>query len=154
MSETRTLIIAFLDLTLFSVTSTKVSDDAIADTLDGWYELVGATVAPSGGRVIKTIGDGALIVWDDGKHDDAVGAVIALKQQADAWLAQRGWPCRVMAKVHVGPVRAGDFGPAGDKRFDVLGKNVNATAMMKSTGVAVSPELRGKLSAATIAQLP
>jgi class 3 adenylate cyclase len=58
-------------------------------------------------------------------------------------------------KAHFGSAIAGPFGAAGDKCFDVIGRAVNATAMLKSTGVTLSeaafrklsPKLRGRFRA-------
>ena len=40
--------------------------------------------------------------------------------------------------IHVGPVIAGSFGPAGGERFDVVGKTVNVAARLGRRGVTLS----------------
>ena len=55
-------------------------------------------------------------------------------------MADRGWECRLSVKVHFGSVVAGHFGVASDKRYDVLGKTVNVTARLETSGVALSVE--------------
>jgi class 3 adenylate cyclase len=144
------LLVAFLDLTGFSAQAARVGDDEVAAVLDGWYEQVAAAVGAAGGHVVKFMGDAALIVFDTTLADRGVIAVLGLKDAGDRYFAERGWPCRVHGKVHHGAVVAGPFGAAGAKRFDVLGRNVNTTAMLDSTGIALtveafrtlSPELR------------
>src|SRR5205814_9535541 len=58
------LLIAFVALMGYAVQCTRVADDEVANVVDGYYELVAAGVAAAGGRVVKNIGDGVLIVFD------------------------------------------------------------------------------------------
>jgi len=147
--EATSLLIAFADLTRFAAQSLCVSDGELADTIDRYYEKVAARVEAAGGRVVKFIGDAALIVFPGDKADAGVDALLALKTEADAWFASRGWECRVVVKAHFGEAVAGDYGAAGAKRFDVIGKAVNTTAMLDSTGVALSVEAFRQLSPET-----
>ena len=64
-------------------------------------------------------------------------------------MRERGWPCRLRAKAHFGEVIAGEFGSTGVARFDVMGHEVNTTALMTTDGIAVSPAALAKLSAKT-----
>ena len=132
------LLVAFVDLTGYAMQSTRVADDEVASVIDGWYEQLAARVAAAGGRTVKFIGDAALIVFAADRADDGAAALLALKQDGDAYFAQRGWPCRPSIKAHVGPCIAGPYGAAGDKRFDVIGKTVNTAAMLDGGGVCLS----------------
>jgi adenylate cyclase len=143
------LLVAFVDLLGYAMQATRWPDDELAAAMDGYYELIGTTVAAAGGRVVKLIGDGALIVFDVGDADAGVLALLALKDDIDRYFSARGSACTATVKAHVGPVIAGPYGPRGDKRFDVLGKTVNTTAMLDATGVALSVEAFRKLSPAT-----
>lgn len=145
----RTLLVAFIDLTGFAMQSTRVPDDELAEVVDGYYEIVAASIADAGGRVVKFIGDGVLIVFDADDADRGVTALLALKDDVDRYLEARGWPCRLLVKAHVGPVIAGPYGARGDKRFDVIGKTVNTAAMIDAAGVALSAEAFRKLSPET-----
>ena len=155
MPETRfetPLLVAFVDLSRFAVQSQRVDDVEIADTLDAFYEQVGASVQAAGGRVIKYLGDAALVVFDEGHVDRGVGALLALKESVDRSMAERGWECRLVVKAHFGPVVAGPFGLPGAKHQDVIGRTVNLAATLPATGVTLSvaafrklsPELRGR----------
>ena len=65
MAEIRSqvpLLIAFVDLTRFGAQSQRTDDLELAETLDAYYEHVGAAVRASGGNVVKFEGDAALIV--------------------------------------------------------------------------------------------
>jgi len=153
MPDTRSevpLLVAFLDLTRFFAQSQRVDDADIADGLDAYYEHVAAAVEAAGGRLVKFFGDGALVVFDEDAVDRGVGALLDLKESVDRLMDSRGWECRLAIKAHFGGAVAGPFGPAGVKRFDVIGKAVNVAATLDSTGVALSvtafrqlgPELR------------
>jgi adenylate cyclase len=128
------LLVAFVDLTRFGAQSQRLQDVELADALDAYYEQVGAAVQHAGGRVVKFVGDGAVIAFAEDRVDQGVEMLLALKDSVDRSMAQRGWECRLI----FGPVIACPFGPAGDKRHDVIGKTVNTAAMLESTGVALS----------------
>jgi adenylate cyclase len=148
MSDTRTavpLLVAFADLTRFGAQSQRVSDGDIADVLDAYYERVAATVEPAGGQLVKVFGDGALVVFGEGDVDRGVAALLELKESVDRLMNAQGWECRLVVKAHFGPAVAGPFGAAGAKRFDVIGKTVNVTATLDSTGVALSADAFRKL---------
>jgi adenylate cyclase len=63
------LLVVFVDLTRFAVQSQRVRDSELADTLDAYYERVAVTVEAAGGRVVKYIGDGALVVFGEDTVD-------------------------------------------------------------------------------------
>ena len=141
------LLIAFADLTRFTVNSACTPDAALAELMDGWYERVGARVVPAGGRVVKFIGDATLAVFPLERADDAVEALQQMRRDAATYFASHGWrDSRLVVKLHAGTVIAGPFGVAQDKRFDVIGTEVNVTARLVSNGFAMSPEAFRKLS--------
>ena len=144
-----TLLVAFVDLAGFALHSTRVSDDEIAETLDGYYQTVAERVSAAGGRVVKYMGDGTLVVFEAGDADRGVEVLLDLKLEIDRYLASRGWECRATVKAHVGSVIAGPYGPPADRRFDVIGKTVNTAAMLDSAGVALSTEAFRTLSPET-----
>jgi adenylate cyclase len=142
------LLIAFADLTRYAAQSMVVSDEELAKVMDSHYERVAAGAEAAGGRVVKFIGDAALLVFPATRVDDGVDALLQLKAEVDQAFAALGWECRMTVKVHFGTAIAGPYGAARSKRFDVLGKAVNAAAMLDSTGVALSAEAFRKLSPA------
>jgi class 3 adenylate cyclase len=140
------LLIAFADLARFGAQSQRVDDAELAEGLDAFYEEVGASVHGAGGRVVKYIGDAALIVFEADHVDRGVETLLALKDAVDRSMARRGWECRLVVKAHFGTVITGPFGTAGDKRQDVIGKAVNVTAALDATGVALSTTAFRKLA--------
>ena len=149
--RTRTsVLIVFLDLTRFAAQSQRVEDDELASTLDDYYERIASAVRVAGGRTVKFIGDAALLVFPEAHVNDGVKLLLSLKPAVDRFFTDRGWECRMNAKVHFGDVMAGEFGPEDDRRFDVIGRAVNTTAVLQSQGITLSvdafrqlgPELR------------
>lgn len=132
------LLVAFVDLSRFMVQSQRISDAALASTLDAYYEEVGAAAQGAGGRLVKCFGDGALVVFPEEGIDRGVAALLRLKDSVDGLMAERGWECRLTVRAHVGPVVEGAFGGAGAKAYDVLGKTVNTAAALKGSGVTLS----------------
>ncbi|HSN26257.1 MAG TPA: adenylate/guanylate cyclase domain-containing protein, partial [Kofleriaceae bacterium] len=104
------LVVVFLDLKGFAAQSARVTDAEIATQLDAYYAKVTARVTAAGGHVVKFIGDGALVVFHRASADAAVQACLDLKHDLDAWLADLGWRCELIAKVHAGDVIVGPFG--------------------------------------------
>ncbi len=144
------LLLAFIDLSRFSKESLQRDDEQVAETIDAYYGLVAREIAGAGGRVVKYIGDAALIVFPEADADSGVRALLRLKSSVEAMLATQGWASRLGAKVHVGSAIAGEFGPPGDARYDVIGRAVNETAMMATTDrIVLSDAALGRVSADT-----
>ncbi len=140
------VLVSFVDLSRFVMASQRLSPEALAAMLDEFYERIANTITGDGGVVVKYIGDAALIVFDDDLIDDGVSALLELKKEIDAWLKGQGLACELVVQVHFGPVVAGPFGAAGNKRFDVVGPTVNATATMTSRDFALTDQAFKKLS--------
>lgn len=150
------LVIAFTDFSFFKKVAARVSDAEIADTMDDYYRLATGVVEKSKGRVVKFIGDAALIVFPGDKAADALRAIITLRTESDRFMVDRDWECRFSAKVHVGEVIAGDYGPKGSKRFDIMGREVNATAMLNGEpvgGILLSDAMRAAVPADVIEKM-
>lgn len=93
--------------------------------LADYYALVAHAAASAGGRVIKVMGDAALVTFPGGCVREAVEAMRLL--QASGTNLWRGFDdrCRVEVKVGAGAVVCGQFGPPGDERLDVYGDALN-----------------------------
>jgi adenylate cyclase len=143
------LLVAFVDAMGFALQSTRVADDEIAGVIDGYYQLIAERVSAAGGRVVKFIGDGALLVFEAADSDRGICALLELKPAVDDYFERHGWDCRATVKAHVGTAIAGPYGPPDDRRFDVIGKTVNTAAMLDASGVALSAEAFRALSPAT-----
>ena len=76
------LLIAFADLTRFAAQSLHVSDERLAETIDAYYERVAARIEAAGGKLVKFVGDAALIVFQPEAVDAGIQALLDLKVDA------------------------------------------------------------------------
>ncbi|MGH7754428.1 MAG: adenylate/guanylate cyclase domain-containing protein [Gemmatimonadales bacterium] len=134
------LLVAFASFNRFTAQTDRLEDLEVARVMAGYYQLADSSITAAGGRVVKFIGDATLAVFPDEHADRGIVALLELKDAADRFMADRGWECHLVVKVHFGPVAAGLFGAGADRRYDVLGKTVNVAARLESSGFALSAE--------------
>ncbi|MBI3892738.1 MAG: adenylate/guanylate cyclase domain-containing protein [Candidatus Wallbacteria bacterium] len=132
------LLIAFADLTLFTRTARTMSDAELAEFCQGFYERIVAPVDRAGGRVVKFMGDAALIVFPRALADAGARCLLDLTGSLDRWLTERGVPCRLVVKAHAGTAMMGVFGAGATRQLDIIGSEVNLTARLDSSGFALS----------------
>lgn len=73
-------------------------------------------------------------------------ALLELKESADQFMTERHWNCRLVVKVHFGPVAAGKLGADTDRRYDLVGKTVNVAARLDAiTGFVLSADAFSRL---------
>ncbi len=142
-------LVAFSDLTNFSRVSSALAAGEVFRLMDGYAEFAGGIVEGAGGRVVKVMGDALMIAFPAEEADAGVAGLMKLKEEGDAWMAERGHPCRHRIKAHVGPVHAGPMGPVSAKRFDLYGPTVNIAATVASRGFAMTPPVFRKLGPET-----
>ena len=140
------LLIVFMDFTHFQTESERLDDAEIAEAMDAHYRRVSAAITKAGGRVIKFIGDATLAAFPERAVDAGVRAIFDIRALEDRAMQHRGWECRLHARAHFGEVVSGEFGPDGDKRYDIFGRAVNRAAKLKTSGFTLSEEAYGKLT--------
>jgi class 3 adenylate cyclase len=131
------LLICFVDLSTFARDAERTDDVRLAEILDRYYRVIGDATAKAGGTVVKLIGDGALLVFPPERADDAVRELLALRGAVSELCAKEGWTSYLVVKLHCGDVVAGEF---ADKRFDVIGGQVNIAARLPTRQFALSAE--------------
>ncbi len=141
----RTLLVVFTDVTGFAKEFQNRTNREMFDLMSQFYELIGNEVVASGGKVVKFIGDGALLVYPEENAKRGVEALQQLRATANNWLKTHGLTGELRVRAHLGPVICGLLGTASEKRFDVLGDTVNITALLHSNGFTLSPELQRHL---------
>src|SRR5207247_268245 len=77
------------------------------------------------GRVIKYLGDGALLTFPVHRARDAVSALREIQAAGSASWGEFDPRCRVQVKVGLGTVVGGMLGAPGDERFDIVGDALN-----------------------------
>lgn len=101
-------------------------DAAMFDVLSDYYALVARAVTPAGGRVIKVMGDGILLVFPPDRARQAVTVLRAVQADATARWQRFDERCRVQVKVGAGVLTCGLLGPPGQERYDIVGQALNA----------------------------
>ncbi|MCE0521360.1 MAG: adenylate/guanylate cyclase domain-containing protein [Methylacidiphilales bacterium] len=148
MTTIQTLV-ACSDLTGYAKLTGKLSEEEIFYFLSDYYEFVGDTIAPSGGRVIKFMGDAALMTFSEVHADSGVRSLLALQGQGDKFLSNRGISCRHHIRAHFGSIQQGELGTRTDKRLDIIGSTVNTMFLLKASEFAITPEAFRKLKPET-----
>ena len=141
----RNLLVAFTDLSGFAKMARQVSDRDLWNTLSEHYFLVGDIVAKAGGKVVKFMGDGSLLVFPEESLDAGVHSLKQLKAETDRWFTDRGLACRLKVAAHVGPVLCGPIGTRQEQRFDVSGLTVMTAATLGAQPFAITPQVFRKL---------
>jgi adenylate cyclase len=142
------MLVSFFDMAGFAkaISALKLAETDLYRLLASYYEFIGDIIEPSGGIIIKFMGDAALVVFPSEKIEEGVMALVKVKEDGDRWLKDHNLPCRNIVKVHYGTVAAGLLGTKSHKKPDILGQTVNTTALMDSRGFAISPQVFRKLS--------
>jgi hypothetical protein len=90
-----------------------------------------------------------------GAHDDRrlfIFGLVSLRDEATELCAHYAWTTTLIVRIHAGDVVCGPFGPRADKRFDIIGREVNLTVRLPTRGFALSAEAFRCLSAAARAR--
>jgi adenylate cyclase len=124
------LVLLSVDLAGFSRASAHRDAIAIAAFIDEWYAACAAAIRARGGRVVKFIGDACLAVFPEDRATDAIEAAQAIDAALAPLRARHGWKIEVGANVHAAVVAHGDYGPADDRRYDIIGSGVNHLFLM------------------------
>jgi adenylate cyclase len=140
-------LVAFYDITGFiSFAKGRPPADVLA-LCAGYFDVTGTIIEGAGGRLIKTLGDAGLCVFEHA--DDGVTALRQVQHAGDAWLRDQGWSGRAVVKAHWGPVAFGFVGPPNRKRLDAYGDTVNTAAVLnaREPRFAMTPQVLRQLSA-------
>jgi len=82
----------------------------LIDLLDGDFQLTGDILEETGGMLIKTIGDVGLAMYPAEAADQGVRGFFRLKNEGDAWLAERGIRSEAVVKSMSGRLRMAKSG--------------------------------------------
>jgi class 3 adenylate cyclase len=138
--QLETLGVAFFDLSPIPQWTSSEADARVACFFVEFYRLAAEHLEPAGGRIVKLMGDAGLAVFAKESAEDAIFALRDLARAARRAARDAGLDTYLAVNVHVGPVVAGDFGPPGAERYDVVGKTVNVCARLGRRGITLSPQ--------------
>jgi class 3 adenylate cyclase len=115
-----TIAIMFTDIVDFTKATEAGGDKAAMKLLDEHDAIVETTVRRHKGRLIKSLGDGSMAVFND--PSQAVRAAVEILEAVRDLPAVRGWKLRVRIGIDVGkPSKRGD---------DYIGHTVNLAARL------------------------
>jgi class 3 adenylate cyclase len=144
--EEQKLVVAVFDLTGYTRLTRERSHLEVARLLDDYYGACGKVIAAGGGRVVKLMGDACLAVFPEERAPDAVAAAVALIEEVRAIAGAHRARMESGANLHLATVAAGEIGPEGARRFDVIGEGVNHTFLMGGgAGVRISEPVYRRL---------
>ena len=122
-------------------------DTAFVQTIEGYYALAARLVRGTGGRIVKTLGDGFLVTFPMARVHEGIAMLRQLQAEGTSHWRTLDPECAVTVRVGSGPVIEGVFGPSGLRQYDVFGNALNRLFKLPPADFAISPELRQVLSA-------
>ena len=140
----RQLVTVVVDLANFTHSVRGMDAPAIAGLVDRFYHQVHDAAADHGGRVVKHLGDGCLVVFPADQAVDAVDFVESLRSHVEDMATPSGGRLGLGANIHLSTVAEGELGP--DRRYDVVGAGVIHTFRMGGgEGIRISEPVYRKL---------
>jgi adenylate cyclase len=115
--------VAFVDISGYTAMTETDGDAAAAHATSRFEHAVTVAVAASGGRVVKLLGDGALLLFPDA--DPCASAIRAVTAIRDELVADGLQP-------HAGV----DMGPVVERDGDIFGRTVNHASRLASVATA------------------
>ncbi len=143
------MLVSFADITNFARNSQRMSLQQLAEFVTEFYSIVDDTIESNGGQVLKFIGDAALIVFPEDKVVIGVKSLLTCKQRVDKWLNEQKSDSQLVVKAHFGELMHGSFRVMDRAVIDVIGESVNVSALLKSNGFAMTPQVFRKLDSNT-----
>jgi len=140
------LVMAFADPTRYAKTCEGKTSREIFDMMSDYFQLAGDIVEGVDGRIVKFMGDAIFAVFPEDDPAKAVAALRQLKSEVEAFFGSQGVESELRIKAHIGSATCGPIGTRTQKHFEVLGQEVNATAMLPRGDFVLSDELQARIS--------
>lgn len=139
MPPVRDMIVGFVDIRHYSEGTSGHTTGEVYAFLSAFYEQVLPIAEQYGGRLVKTIGDAALIVWEPTDATRALEAAGRMRREFDQLRSCVGDRAgmRLAVALAMGPVVAGEMGPPSIRRFDIVGDAANQAARQLRRGEVV-----------------
>jgi class 3 adenylate cyclase len=100
LSNTMTLL--FTDLVGSTAMGDRLGDDLAEQIRRRFFSVIEEAVEPTGGRIVKTLGDGHMVAFASAL--DAIGCAIAIQSGVDAYNSEGGEPIAVRIGINAGDV--------------------------------------------------
>lgn len=131
------MTVCHADIDRFNVTTRHMTLDQTVEFVQGLYERIGEVLISHNGRLIKYLGDGALMVFERGREEVAVRAMWALRQAYRELAASAGPEVATSALnvgIATGEVSAGQMGHPQMLEYEVMGKPVSIAGVLAGLG--------------------
>lgn len=141
IAEHKVFTAMFTDLVGYTALAERLDPKALADVLNGYFQLVSDGVTAHRGRVGTFLGDGILIFFgalepNPWQCDDAVQAALAIRASLERYngeLERRGMPpVAIGMGIHRGPGLAGLIGSRDRREYTVVGPTLNLAARVQA----------------------
>jgi class 3 adenylate cyclase len=140
-------LISVCDITGFARISREKGIEVIFTLMEDFTSLISRKMMNSSGKIIKYIGDSALIMFPENAVDEGVNLLLLLKEEIEAFFIKKGMNNRITFSLHFGEVIAGRFEPFHE--IDILGDAVNIAFMIDRGAYrgrfVISPQVFRKL---------
>jgi class 3 adenylate cyclase len=119
------LVLAVTRIPGFTKACMTNGDAATFTQLSRYYAAVAEAVRCVDGRIIKFMGDAALLTFPTDRCSQAVDTLREFQTDASEMWRRFDERCHVQVKVGMGRVVCGDLGPPGNERCDIVGDALN-----------------------------
>ncbi len=139
MPPIRDMIVGFVDIRHYSKGISGHTPGEVYAFISAFYETVLPIAEQYGGRLVKTIGDSAIIVWEPSDATRALEAAGRMRREFEQLRECFGDRAgmRLAVSLARGPLIAGEMGPPSIRRFDVIGDAANQAARQLRRGEVV-----------------
>jgi len=146
--ETRTVVVAFIDIVGFTKMSENLADTEVVRVVNACFDEIGKVISRHQGYIDKYIGDAIMAVWNapntvdnpEQASVDAAAEIIGLLDHLRTVTGQA--PLDLRIALNSGPVLVGDIGGEHRRSFTVMGTTVNTASRIES----VAKECRVRLA--------
>jgi adenylate cyclase len=138
--NTQQLTVCVADIDRYNLATRHLTLEQIAEFLQGFYERVGEVLLSHSGRLVKYIGDAALVTFDAGKEEVAVRAMWSLRSTYQEWVDGLSTDLAVSelcVGIATGQVVVGQFGHPRMLQYDVVGRPVTIASFLLNCGGVV-----------------
>jgi class 3 adenylate cyclase len=125
--KTCNLLVFIVDISNFAKACRDKSEHEIFSILDKFYTLVETEIEKFGGKVIKFMGDSALITFELDKAEDAKEAIKDLTVKSNDLWQEFSIDSKLKIKSDICNLICGEMGL--HKNFDVVGNDLNQLFM-------------------------
>ena len=135
------LIIAFVDVSEYAKYSKGRPPDNIFNAMSNYCSFADKVITASKGKIVKFIGDEIFVIFPESTCKDIKTVLGNIKTSLENWFSDKIPDIQINIKAHIGDVACGVIKTMNNEWFDVYGEAVNTAALLKGSGIVLSPDL-------------